>query len=248
MFRFALPAAALLLAGAAAPAADDPYLWLEEIESERALAQVKQWNKATEDLLTKSPRFEEYRARARSILDDEQQIAVPEAVLGDNVTNLWRDARNPRGIWRISPLSAFASGKPQWRTLIDVDALGKAEGKSWVWHGADCLAPEYRRCLVSLSPGGTDADLVREFDIGTGRFVEGGFSLLEAKSNVSCVDANRLPVVTNYGPESLTTSGYGRVAKLWQRGTPLGSARTDFTGEKQDVQVSHFAAQDGDTS
>ena len=247
MFRFALPAAALLLAAAAAPASDDPYLWLEEIEGERALSQVKQWNKATEDLLTKSPRFEQYRARARSILDDEQQIAVPAAVLGENVTNLWRDAKNPRGIWRISPLSAYASGKPQWRTLIDVDALGKAEGKSWVWHGANCLAPEYRRCLVSLSPGGTDADVVREFDIGTGQFVEGGFRLPEAKSNVSWIDSNRLLVVTNYGPESLTTSGYGRVAKLWQRGTPLERAQTVFTGEKQDVRVSPFAAQDGDT-
>ena len=247
MFRFALPAAAFLLAGAASPASDDPYLWLEEIEGERALAQVKQWNKETEDLLTKSPRFDDYRARARSILDDEQQIAVPEDVLGENVTNLWRDAKNPRGIWRISPLSAYASGKPQWRTLIDVDALGKAEGKSWVWHGADCLAPEYRRCLVSLSPGGTDADVVREFDLGTGRFVEGGFTLPEAKSNVSWVDADRLMVVTNYGPESLTTSGYGRVAKLWQRGTPLQSAQTVFTGEKQDVRVTPFAAQDGDT-
>jgi prolyl oligopeptidase len=247
LFRFALPAAALLLAAAATPASEDPYLWLEEIEGERALAQVKQWNKATEDLLTKSPRFEEYRARARSILDDEQQIAVPEALLGENVTNLWRDAKNPRGIWRISTLSSYTSGKPQWRTLIDVDALGKAEGKSWVWHGADCLAPEYRRCLVSLSPGGTDADVVREFDLGTGRFVEGGFSLPEAKSNVSWVDSNRLLVVTNYGPESLTTSGYGRVAKLWQRGTPLGSAQTVFTGERQDVQVSPIAAQDGNT-
>ena len=245
MLRPALAAAALLLA-AAAPASDDPYLWLEEIEGERALAQVKQWNKATEDQLTGTPGFEQYRSRARAILDDEQQIAVPESVLGDQVTNLWRDARNPRGIWRISPLAAYAAGKPRWRTLIDVDALGKAEGKSWVWHGADCLAPEYRRCLVSLSPGGTDADVVREFDIGTGKFVEGGFVLPEAKSNVAWADRDRLLVVTNYGPESLTTSGYGRVAKLWQRGTSLDQARTVFTGEKQDVQVSPIVAQDGD--
>jgi len=234
------------LLAAAAPASDDPYLWLEEIEGERALAQVKQWNKATEEQLTSTPGFEQYRTRARAILDDEQQIALPEAVLGDQVTNLWRDAKNPRGIWRISPLAAYAAGKPQWRTLIDIDALGRAEGKSWVWHGADCLAPEYRRCLVSLSPGGTDADVVREFDIGTGKFVEGGFTLPEAKSNVSWADRNRLLVVTNYGPESLTTSGYGRVAKLWQRGTSLEQARTVFTGEKQDVQVSPIAAQDGD--
>ncbi len=247
MLRQILPVAALLFTAAAAPAvADDPYLWLEEIEGERALTQVKAWNKTTEDLLTKSPNFESYRARARAILDDEQQIAAPEDVMGGYVTNLWRDAANPRGLWRISPLAAYVAGKPQWRTLIDVDALGKQEGKSWVWHGADCLAPAYTRCLVSLSPGGTDADVVREFDVATGKFTEGGFALPEAKSNVAWVDENRLLVVTNYGPESLTTSGYGRIAKLWQRGTPLAAAKTIFEGEKTDVSTSPFAVQDGD--
>jgi prolyl oligopeptidase len=247
LLRQILPVAALLFTVAAAPAvADDPYLWLEEIEGERALTQVKGWNKTTEDLLTKSPNFEPYRARARAILDDEQQIAAPEDVMGGYVTNLWRDAASPRGLWRISPLGAYVAGRPEWRTLIDVDALGKQEGKSWVWHGADCLAPEYKRCLVSLSPGGTDADVVREFDVATGKFIEGGFALPEAKSNVAWVDENRLLVVTNYGPESLTTSGYGRIAKLWQRGTPLAAAKTIFEGEKADVSTSPFAVQDGE--
>ena len=121
-------------------------------------------------------------------------------MLGGQVTNLWRDAKNPRGLWRVSPLAAYAAGKPEWRTLIDVDALGKAEGKSWVWHGADCLAPDYSRCLVSLSPGGTDADVVREFDLKSGAFVEGGFALPEAKSNVAWIDRDTLLVVTDYGP------------------------------------------------
>lgn len=246
MFRFALPAAALLLTAAAAPASDDPYLWLEEIEGKRALDQVKAWNKATEEQLTKSPGFEQYRARARAILDDEQQIAAPEAVLGDFVTNLWRDAKNPRGLWRISPLAAYAAGKPQWRTLIDVDALGKQEGKSWVWQGANCLAPDYRRCLVSLSPGGSDASTVREFDLQAGKFIEGGFSLAEAKHDFGWIDSNRLLVVTNFGPESLTTSGYGRVAKIWTRGTPLTQAQTVFTGNKEDVGVAPITSQDGD--
>ena len=243
--RFLLPVIAVLLA-AAAPAADDPHLWLEEIEGPRALEQVKAWNKATEDVLTKAPGFEERRARARAILDDEQQIAAPEDVLGDQVTNLWRDAKNPRGLWRIATLASYAAGRPQWRTLIDVDALGREEGKSWVWHGANCLAPTYRRCLVSLSPGGTDADVVREFDLATGRFVEGGFTLPEAKSTVAWVDADTLLVTTDFGPDTLTTSGYPRVAKLWKRGTPLASAPSLFQGEKTDVRVSPFAVQDGD--
>jgi len=238
--------AASLIALTAAETAEDPYIWLEEIEGERALAQVKAWNKATEDRLTADPTFEAYRDRARAILDDERQIATPDAVMGDLVANLWRDARNPRGVWRVSPLSAYRAGKPQWRTLIDVDALGKQEGRSWVWHGADCLPPDYRRCLVSLSPGGTDADVVREFDLSTGRFVEGGFVLPEAKSNVAWVDADTLAVVTDFGPDTLTTSGYGRVAKLWKRGTPLGAARTVLEGAKTDVAVTPIARSDGD--
>lgn len=250
MFRYFVPAAfgfVAIAAVAQAPAAqEDPYLWLEEIEGDRALAQVKQWNAATEAVLTKDPKFEQYRSRARAILDDEQQIAEPSAVLGDQVTNLWRDVKNPRGIWRISPRAAYVAGKPEWRTLIDVDALGKAEGKSWVWHGADCLPPEYRRCLVSLSPGGTDADVVREFDLQTGKFVEGGFTLPEAKSNVAWADADTLLVATDYGEGSLTASGYPRIVKLWKRGTLLADARTLIEGETGDVSVGPVAVQSGD--
>jgi len=247
LYRFLLPAAALLLAAAAAPAAtDDPYLWLEEIEGKRALDQVKEWNAATERLLTADPKYEDYRRRALAILDDKEQIAAPSQVIGDKVLNLWRDADNPRGLWRVSPLAAYRAGRPQWRTLIDVDALGKKEGKSWVWHGADCLPPDYRRCLVSLSPGGTDADVVREFDLATGTFVEGGFTVPEAKSSVAWVDFDTLMVGTDYGAGSLTASGYPRIVKLWKRGTPLSSARTLFSGEAGDVGVNPVAVQSAD--
>ena len=262
MYRFAIPAAAFLLSAcahdavatadsavsqqAAAAQVEDPYLWLEEVQGERALAQVREWNAETEEVLTRDPKFEQYRSRARAILDDEQQIAMPGAVMGELVTNLWRDADNPRGVWRVSPLDAYLAGNAQWRTLIDVDALGKQEGKSWAWHGAVCLPPAYERCLVSLSPGGTDADVVREFDMTTGTFVEGGFTLPEAKSNATWIDRDTLIVVSDFGPESLTESGYGRVAKIWKRGTPLAEARTVMTGEKSDVAVTPLARQDGD--
>ena len=248
MLRPILALSALLsLTAAAAPAAapEDPYLWLEDIEGARALDQVRQWNAATEAVLTREPGFETYRSRAKAILDEPRQIAAPSAIFGDQVANLWRDAAHPRGQWRVSPLGAYVAGKPQWRVLIDVDALGKAEGKSWVWHGADCLAPDYRRCLVSLSPGGTDAAVMREFDLGSGRFVEGGFTLPAAKSDVSWLDADTLLVATDYGPESLTTSGYPRVVKLWKRGTDLAAAPTVMTGEKADVRVGPRTVLDG---
>ena len=221
---------------AAAPAAD-PYRWLEDIEGTRALQQVKAWNAETEAQLTKSPRYEQDRARAKAILDDEAQIADADAVLGDRVTNLWRDAKNPRGLWRMATLADYQAGRPQWRTLIDVDALGKAEGKSWVWHGASCLEPDYARCLVRLSPGGTDAQVVREFDLTTGRFVDDGFVLPEAKSDVAWVNRDTLLVATDWGAGALTTSGYPRIAKLWKRGTPLAAATTVHESPASAVQV-----------
>jgi prolyl oligopeptidase len=245
LLRFLLPVASLLLVAAAAPASDDPNLWLEDVEGARALAQVREWNKTTEDLLTRDPRYESYRARARAILDDEHQIATPDRVIGDRVLNLWRDAKNPRGLWRVSPLSDYRAGHPRWRTLIDVDALGRQEGKSWVWHGADCLASDYRLCLVSLSPGGTDADVVREYDSVAGRFVESGFSLPAAKSDVAWVDADALLVATDFGAGSLTASGYPRIVKMWKRGTPLAAAPTVFEGEAKDVSDDPADFEDG---
>ena len=248
MIRASLAALALSCSVATVVAAQqaDPYLWLEDIEGERALDWVKRANAATDALILDRPGFESDRRRARAILDDDRQIAMPGEVMGETVTNFWRDAANPRGLWRQSPLDAWLAGKPEWTTLIDVDALGKAEGQSWIWHGADCLAPEYTRCLVSLSPGGTDADVVREWDRTTRRFVEGGFTLPQAKSSVTWEDADTLLVATDYGDGSMTASGYPRIVKRWKRGTPLTAAETVAEGAAEDVGMNVFALVDGD--
>ncbi len=227
--------------------ADDPYIWLEEIQGERALAKVDQWNADTEAVLTAQPEYPLAKAWAKQILDDTRQIALPDAIQGDMVTNLWRDADNPRGLWRIASLESYMAGAPEWRVLIDVDKLGEDEGQSWVWHGANCLAPEYARCLIALSPGGTDADVVREFDVTTGRFVDGGFSLPEAKSNVAWFDEDTLFVGTDEGDGSLTDSGYPRLVKLWDRGTDFSTARQIAEGEQADISASGFSVLDGDT-
>ncbi|GGA10001.1 prolyl oligopeptidase [Blastomonas marina] len=248
--RFALATA---LAAVATPLAaqdtdaEDPYIWLEEIQGERALEQVDEWNAETEAVLTIQPEYPVAKAWAKQILDDTRQIAMPSAIYGDQVTNLWRDAENPRGIWRITSLESYRAGNPEWRTLIDVDQLGRDEGESYVWHGANCLAPDYERCLVSISPGGTDADIVREFDLNTGEFVEGGFTLPQAKSNVAWFDRDTLFVGTDEGEGSLTDSGYPRLVKLWQRGTEFAQARQIAEGEQADVSTSGFSVLDGDT-
>ena len=135
-----LAAAAVGLATTAIAQSTDPYLWLEDIQGAKPLAQVKEWNAQTEDLLTKMPGYEAHRQRALALLNDPNRIAMPDQVMGDLVANHWVDENHKRGLWRVSPLNAYLAGKPEWRTVIDVDALGKAERKSWVWHGANCMA------------------------------------------------------------------------------------------------------------
>ncbi len=247
MRKFALAAAAALIATAAFAQTNDPYLWLEEIEGARPLEQVREWNAETEAELTKVPGYEERRRRALQILNNPQQIEMPDSVMGDMVANHWVDAQHKRGLWRVSPLAAFVAGKPQWRTLIDVDALGAKEGESWVWHGANCLPPQYQRCLVSLSPGGGDADVIREFDLPTASFVEDGFTIPVGKNSATWVDRDTLLVARVEGEGSATRSGYPRTVRQWKRGTPWESAKLIAEGTEEDIAVSPFAVTDGDT-
>jgi len=249
--HYALPFL-MILSGCAAGrqlevAADDPHIWLEEVQGQRALAQVEAWNAASARVLEAEPGFATYRERALELLEDDERIAHPDRIIGDQVLNLWQDAANPRGIWRITALDAFAAGRPQWRTLIDLDALGLEEGKSWVWHGADCLAPEYRRCMVALSDGGTDADTVREFDLQASAFVPNGFVLPEGKNNVAWAGPDALYIGRDWGAGSLTSSGYPRTVRLWRRGTPLASAQEIAAGEASDVSIGVARIEDGDT-
>src|SRR5690349_8526053 len=178
---------AAAVAGAAAYAAPaaDPNLYLEQVDGARALATVKAWNAKTRAALEKQPGFADYHSKALALLSTNQKIAEPDQVLGDKVLNFWQDEQHPRGLWRVSPLAAFASGQPQWRTLLDIDAMSAADKKKWVFKGAACLSPAYVDCMVSLSNGGGDAVEVREFDLDKGSFISGGFFVPTAKSNVA---------------------------------------------------------------
>jgi prolyl oligopeptidase len=170
----------------------------------------------------------------RTILDSRDKIPYVSR-RGDALYNFWRDAEHPRGLWRRTTLAEYRNTAPAWETVIDLDALAKAEGENWVWAGATCLAPDYQRCLVKLSRGGADAHVVREFDSRSKTFVAGGFSLPEAKSEIVWLAADMVYVGTDFGPGSLTDSGYPRVIKRWQRGQPLSAATTVFEGQTQDV-------------
>ena len=223
-------------AKAASPAPADKYLWLEDVGGDKALAWVRERNAESTAALAESEAFKSLEARLLKILDSDARIPYVEKI-GDYYYNFWRDAKNPRGLWRRTTLAEYRKAEPAWETVIDLDALGKAEGENWVWHGADCLKPEYRLCLVSLSRGGADADVVREFDLSKRAFVKDGFSLPEAKSSVSWVDADTLFVGTDFGPGSMTESGYPRIVKQWKRGTPLAEARVVYEGKADDVGI-----------
>lgn len=238
-FLAGLAAAAAFLATsvAAQQAPDDPFQWLEDVQGEKALAWARQHDEKTTKVLEARPEYKPIFARTLEILDSKEKIPSP-ILLGETVYNFWRDDVHERGIWRRTSLSSYRTATPQWETVLDVDALAKTEGKAWVFHGADCLAPAYERCMVSLSPGGSDAAVQREFDTKVKQFVSGGFSLAEAKSSVAWRDEDTLWVGTDFGPGSLTASGYPRIVKLWKRGTPLSAARTVFEGKTEDVASS----------
>lgn len=213
----------------------DPYLWLEDVTGDEALDWVRARNEPTLARF-RDENFERMRTEALEVLDTDARI--PYVVRrGEHLYNFWRDAANPRGLWRRTTLDSYRTESPEWDVLIDVDELGRADGEKWVWAGAGVIYPEYTRALVSLSRGGSDASIVREFDMLTRQFVDDGFALPEAKSQVSWADPDTVLVGTDFGPDSLTDSGYPRVVKRWRRGTPLAEAETVFEGARSDVNV-----------
>jgi prolyl oligopeptidase len=218
------------------PQSDDPALWLEDVGGDKALAWVRQQNETSQKELAADPRFEPIRSRILSILDSTARIPYVQKH-GAHYYNLWQDAKNPRGLWRRTSLAEYRKAEPAWETVLDLDALGKQENENWVWGSAAWLAPDHVRVLLQMSRGGADAKVVREFDVEKKAFVEGGFVLPEAKTNIAWRDRDSVLVGTDFGPGSLTSSGYPRIVKLWRRGTPLSSAELVAEGKADDVFV-----------
>jgi prolyl oligopeptidase len=215
----------------------DPYLWLEDVTGDRALAWVREHNATTEAELAATPQFKALEGDIRAILDSDAKIPAVEKI-GEYYYNFWKDAQHERGLWRRTTLAEYRKPNPQWETVLDLDALNKAENAKWVFHGANCLKPDYRRCLIALSNGGADADVTREFDLATKTFVADGFYRPEAKGGMDWIDLDHAYVFTDFGAGSMTPSGYPRIVKEWTRGTPLASARTVYEGTDADMYIS----------
>ncbi|WP_293995160.1 prolyl oligopeptidase family serine peptidase [Sphaerotilus sp.] len=222
----------------------DPHLWLEDVQGEAALDWVRAHNDRAQAELCARPEYADFKPRLLALLNSRERIPYVSRV-GPHFYNFWQDAQHVRGLWRRTTLASYRQPEPDWEAVLDLDALAAVEAENWVWHGDDVLAPaqpggEWRRCLVSLSRGGADATVVREFDLIDKRFLseaEGGFTLPEAKSSAGWLDADTLVVGTDFGPGALTDSGYPRVIKRWHRGTPLGAAVTIHEGAASDVSA-----------
>lgn len=218
------------------PPDTDDFLWLEALQGKPALTWVEQQNQRTVTRFAQGKAFPQIETQVFDILNKDTQIPWVTQY-GQFYYNFWQDQHHPRGLWRRTTLEEYRKDEPEWETVLDIDALGKAEGKDWVYHGSQALSPDYRYCLLHLSPDGGDAVVVREFDLVSKQFVEHGFVLPVAKSRVSWVDKDRLFVATDFGPGSMTQSGYPRIAKIWQRGTPLSAAQPLYEAQPEDMSV-----------
>ena len=220
----------------AADEAPDRHAWLEDVTGDKPLAWVKEQNAKAEARLAQSAQFKQTEAGIREVLDSDARIPGVEKI-GDYYYNFWKDKQHERGVWRRTTLVEYRKAEPLWETVLDLDALNKAEGENWVWHGANCLRPEYTRCLIALSRGGADADVTREFDLSKKEWLKDGFFRAEAKGGLGWIDRDNVFVYTDFGDGSMTTSGYPRVVKRWQRGTPMSAATIVYEGTPEDMYI-----------
>ena len=236
----------LVEGGFATSDATDPYLWLEEVDGERAMAWVNEHNTRSLGVLQGDPRYEGLHDQALALVQARDRIPAPGFTHDGHIDNFWQDATHVRGIWRRTTIDSYRTDAPEWETILDLDALSAAEGKNWVYKGSSCLPPQERLCLISLSDGGKDAVVVREFDSVTRTFVEGGFELPESKGGAFWIDADTLLIARDFGEGTLTSSGYPMIVKRLKRGQSIDQAETLFTGQPSDVSVSGGALRDAD--
>lgn len=228
-------AGALLSAPAAKaePPAADPFVWLEDIDSPRAMAWVEGQNARTAKRLEGDARYAAFLAEGRAIFTATDRIAKPSFRAG-GVDNFWQDATHSHGVWRQTDLSAYRTENPIWDTVLDIDKLSKDEGVNWFWKGATCLKPDETLCIVRLSNGGGDAVELREFDVATKRFVADGFRAAEGKQSADWLDRDHLVAAREWTKGEVTQSGYAYVVKIIDR---AGEAKEIFRGRPTDVSA-----------
>ena len=212
----------------------DPYLWLEEVEGKKSLAWVEEQNEETFTRYTETNAFKEKYERIKKELNDDERIPSAYYQNGE-MYNFWRDEKNVRGVWRKTSFKSYLKDEPIWENILDIDQLANDEGINWLYKGADCLAPEYKRCLIRLSDGGTDAVTIREFDLEEKKFVKDGFNTYPSKQNASWINEDQILIGADFGEGSMNESGYPMQVKLWNRGESLEEAKIFFSGSYEKI-------------
>src|SRR5262249_40169130 len=236
----ALSLLTVIVAPQIARATDDPYLWLESVDGKRSMEWIQAHNKVSLHALAETQSFAALNTRFRGILDSKAKI--PQITKhGDLYYNFWRDAAHERGIWRRTTLDEYRKAEPRWETVLDVDSLAKAEKENWFWGNANVLPTDSTGAWASLSRGGADATVIREFDLVSRTFVMDGFTLPESKSDMGWIDRDHVFVGLAIDSTTMTTSGYARVVVEWTRGTPLTAATQVYEDGKDDVYTASGA-------
>ena len=223
----------------------DKFQWLEDVSGDRSMAWVRAENERSSKVLENDPRFADLAATALKVLESKDRLPVP-AFRGGPVYNTWQDAAHTRGILRRTSLTDYLTSQPHWQTVLDYDALAEQDKQKWVQKGLTCLYPGNELCLVSLSAGGEDAETLREFNLTTGKFVAGGFVLPRSKQTIEWKDRDTLLVARDWGPGSMTKSGYPFIVKLWKRGQKLENATEVYRGSESDVLATALTLNDSE--
>ncbi len=226
-------------------AQEDPYIWLEEVDSKDAIEFATEHSKKSLEVLQSHPQYKSIFDKSLEIYNSEERVVYP-AIRGEFIYNFWQDDEHPRGIWRRTRRSYFLAGKPHWETLLDIDAISAEDDIKWVYKGVSGLYPDYNRFLISLSKGGGDATVIREFDVNTRSFIDDGFFIDESKGSATYIDKNTLLVSSDFGEGTMTTSGYPKQVKIWKRGTALSSAALIHDGATEDVGSWGYTVRDGE--
>lgn len=226
-------------------AQEDPYLWLEEVDSQKSLDYINKLSKSTVDKFKQSEYYKDIQDNSLKIYNSTDRIVYP-SILGEYVYNFWQDKEHIRGIWRRTPKSKYLTGKPEWEILLDFDKMSKEDNEKWVYKGSSGIYPNYNRFLVSLSRGGGDATIIREYDIEKKTFIDDGFYMEESKGGASYIDKNILLLSSDFGENTMTNSGYPRQTKIWKRGQDLKDAQLIYEGKPEDVGIWGYVMRDRD--
>lgn len=222
----------------------DKYLWLEEVMGQKAIDWAKNESDKTIKNLSSYKDFKKIEDKAKQIYSNKEKIPYVW-MQKEYVYNLWSDNTNIQGLFRRALIAQYCGENCQWETLLDLDLLSKKDNIQWVLHGFE-LREDGKRALIILSPGGSDANIVKEFDMDSKTFVEDGFDLPESKGGAHWIDNDTIWMARIFEESSKTKSGYANSVRELKRSQKdnLDQAKTIFKIQENDNSTNSWTIKD----